>query len=312
MLLSVLYNAETESIYCIYLVFCRLAVCCGSVFKNESSDLILVDIREFKPCRLHCSGSAAHLAAAVREAELQRIAKCSPASSLSAEDSDAASVPDHGPHSVDRGLEIPGTTSKLDENHILSWWDLRNQDYSPHSSGHNLRAVDRNPEILEVVRGLAENSVVIQSDPENLYCNPHNPDFRPHISESTVGLDNIDCTISCALPQTTKHKEDEDVDPSSAMGEQSDDNLEDSCSVLQTDESMEESSPIRNADQGVESTAGTGRSILCDILWKNRQRFRKSSKLANPAGFEWLEIPPRPVWPPSCALSKPSPVKVAP
>ena len=111
----------------------------------------------------------------------------------------------------------------------------------------------------------------------------------------------------------------------SASGEQDGDEEEyeddDSFSALHTDESMDAASPSRDTDDEPETLpasdmAGTGRTILCNLLWNNghSRPFGKSGNQESRPDFDWSELQPQSVnmWPSTHALSKPSPVKVYP
>jgi len=52
------------------LLFNRMTVCCGTVYKSDSDDLILIDVAKFKPCQRKYRGSVAHLVSATRRAQL--------------------------------------------------------------------------------------------------------------------------------------------------------------------------------------------------------------------------------------------------
>jgi len=53
-----------------YYLCCSVRICCGAVYKNESNDLILIDVARFKPCQRRQHGSLAHLTAVAREMEI--------------------------------------------------------------------------------------------------------------------------------------------------------------------------------------------------------------------------------------------------
>jgi len=79
-------------------------VCCGSVYKSESSDLILIDVAKFKPCQRRHHGGLAHLTAVAGDAEV--VDNCSSRVSVSASYNSASSWSTHDGDQIERSSDL--------------------------------------------------------------------------------------------------------------------------------------------------------------------------------------------------------------